>query len=192
MRKSVSAFVFGLIGSIFSLWWGFTFGLIGDVGSSIIGGLGGSSGTLNTMQILGWLCFVGAIIGIIGASLCFKKARTGGIVLAFSTLACGSLLLYLFINAVKGGAMVPTLILIFLLPVIFMLVATVSAFIAKSVQNYANQTVQIPVQATPFGQPRQQSLEQELTELKNMFDKNLISEEEYNQAKKGIIDKHTK
>ena len=35
MRRSVTGFVCGLIGSLFSLWWGFWFGVIGNVGTLI-------------------------------------------------------------------------------------------------------------------------------------------------------------
>ena len=79
-RRSVAGFIFGLIGSLFCLWWGFTFGLVGDIGQSIVNGVNGSGtwgGTISIIMILGWLAFVGAIVGIIGAAMCFKSARKG-------------------------------------------------------------------------------------------------------------------
>jgi len=187
MRKSIPAFVFGLIGSIFALWWGFVFGIVGD-----FLGLAGVT-DLIVSQILGWICFIGAIIGIIGASTCIKKARKGGILMIVATVMCGALLIYIFINAIGPGAMIPTLIILFLLPVILMTVSLICALIAKEVSVPANQNFNyIPNPQANVNVTKQKSLEQELTELKTMFDKNLLTEEEYSQAKKNVIEKHSK
>ena len=197
MRKSISGFIFGLIGSLFSLWWGFVFSIMGDAAGAIIAiGTGDPSATF-LIQILGWLCFIGAIVGIIGSSLCLKKAKKGGITLIFATILCGALLIYVFINAIKaGGTMVPTLILVLLLPVILLGVADVCALISKEtgtpvngVNGYVNSQY---VNPQPVSSPAKKTLEQELTELKTMLDKSLLTEEEYTQAKKNVLEKFTK
>ena len=190
MKKSVAGFVLGLIGSLFSLLWGFIFGVGGDIG-------GAATGTgANTFMILGWLCFLGGIAGIIGASFCLKKAQKGAIALGISTVACGALQVYLFINALQSGTPFMTLVVVFLLPTILMAAGTICAFAGQKYQpqNHGAQAVQ-PQQAVPQAaqaQPAEKTLEEELTNLKAMFDKQLLTEEEYAQAKKNALDKHTK
>lgn len=211
MRKSITGFIFGLIGSVFCLWWGFVFGIIGDIGNSIVNSANGSSGwngTVSVMMILGWLAFIGAIVGIIGAANCFKAARKGGIILSVATAMCGGLQIYLFVNVMKSGAPAVSMLILFLLPTIFHIVADVCAFTAKEVAveynnyNQGNRYAQPNYQPQPnqyaqpqptYGpQPQEKSLEQELTELKGMVDKGLLTEEEYNAAKANAIAKHTK
>lgn len=191
MRKSVSAFVFGLIGSIICLGWGFICGFLGDTASCVASG---SSGVpeLTAILYLGWICFFGSIAGIIGSSYCLRHARRGAIVLAISTAACSSLLVYIFVKLMQvslaAGSFVTTTILV-LLPVVFMLVATIAAFAAKEVET-KDQTPSATVTISQGNQPK--TLEQELTDLKGMLDKGLINQEEFDQAKKSILDKHTK
>ena len=138
MRKSISAFVFGLIANIAFLAWGFFFAVLGDIASA----LGGGSATL--VLILSWLCFLGAIAGIIGSAQCFKRARVGGIILAVSTVCGAALLLYVFINSlISSGASGLTLnIFICLVPVGLSIAGTVCAFLAKPMQ---------PNNAQPYG-----------------------------------------
>lgn len=194
-RKSVAGFICGLIGSLFSLFWGFWFGLIGNIGFGIIGSANGSAGDyvsgFSELYIFGWIAFIGAIVGIVGASVSLKNAKKGGIISVFSTIATSILQIYIFVQTISVGSLFPTIFIIFLLPVILQVVAVVLEFTAKPVevnvsnQNYAYQAVQGQNQA-------QKSLEQELTELKNMFDKGLLTEEEYAAARKNAISKHTK
>ena len=128
MRKSISGFVFGLIASIAFVGWGFFYAVLGDIASSL-----GGDGVL--ILILAWLCFLGGIAGIIGASFCFKKAKVGGIVMAVST-ACGSaLLIYSFVNMVKGGgSAITTSIFLCIVPIALSIAGTVCALLAKPVQ----------------------------------------------------------
>ena len=195
MKRSVTAFICGLIGSLFSLFWGFWCGIVGDAGTAIIGsgsdGGGWTSG-VSELLVFGWLAFIGAIIGIVGASYCFKNAKKGGILLAIASVMCAILQLYIFINAISAGAFIFTLILVFLLPVVLQVVATVSAFRGKEYtpaptyqQNYSGYQQQNP-------EPAGKTLEQELTELKRLFDNGILTEEEFATAKKNAIEKHSK
>ena len=195
MRKSVSAFICGLIGSLFSLWWGF----ISGVGGGLIDGIASSAGASLTaatvINLLGWLAFLGAIVGFVGAGQCFKKARRGGILLAIATVMCSPIQLYYFIKIVGATTtMLPTIIIIFLLPVVLLVVSTVLAFCAKltetgaAVQQYANQPVQTQAAVNTASQPT--NMEQELAKLKEMNEKGLITDDEYAEARKKVIDKH--
>lgn len=75
MRKSITGAVLGLIGGIILTIMGLTFTLSTSLVLDVVGeGLG-------LVVILSWAMFLGGILGIIGASLCFKKARVGGILL---------------------------------------------------------------------------------------------------------------
>lgn len=193
MRKSIPAFICGLIGSLFSLWWGFVCGLIGNVGS-LIGTAAEASelaSSMNVVNLLGWLAFLGAIVGFVGAGYCFKKARRGAILLTVATLMCAPLQLYMFIKLIGAGSLITTIIIIFLLPVVLLIVATVLAYLAKE-QPLTMQSYAAPQQPVASQQPATSGLEAELTNLKGMLDKGLLTEEEYNEAKKNAIEKHTK
>ncbi len=186
MRKSVTAFIFGLIGGIFCLGWGFFGGVISDIGASA-----SEDSSWVITQVLGWLEFLGAIGAIVGACQCFKRARIGGIILACSTAACCGLNIYTFTDLTRVGMGIGTAIILILLPIIFLIVATVCAFLAKDVEEpvvnpYGTYSTTSNVNAAP-----KKTMEEELTELKSMYEKQLMSEEEYNQAKKGIIQKYT-
>ena len=192
MRRSVTGFVCGLIGSLFSLWWGFWFGVIGNVGTLISSAAGsGSDGTITAIYLLGWVCFIGAIFGIVGASNCFKKARAGAIWLTIATVMCGSLQIYVFVSLTGGiGELLLTRIFIFLLPTILLAVASIFAWCAKKadkVVGAGNVSATVNVQREESGA---NSLERELLKLKETFEKGLITEEEYKEARKRILDKN--
>ena len=194
MRRSVPAFILGLVGSLFSLWWGFISGIGGGLVDAIVGG-GVTEAT--AINLLGWLAFLGAIVGFIGVGYCIKKARTGAILLTVASAMCSPIQLYYFIKMVGvTTVMLPTTIIIFLLPVVLLVVATVLAYCAKVREVPAAQTYAAPQQ--PYAAPQQPAqpaasgLEVELTNLKAMLDKGLLTEEEYNEAKKNAIEKHTR
>jgi len=192
MRRSITSFICGLIGSLFCLFWGFVAGVVGNVGSIIALGAGAPpTGTINIVYILGWIAFIGAILGIVGSALCFKKAGKGGIFLIISTVACGALQVYLFVLYAKGGVMITTGLFVFLLPVILLAVAGIMGLCSKTIEDknyaYVQQPVP-PVEPTKSAAPN--SLEAELINLKNMFEKGLITQEEYDSAKKSLIEKH--
>ena len=175
MRRSITSLICGLIGSLFSLFWGFVCGITGNALSIITAGA-------NVLNILGWVAFLGAIAGIVGASLCVKQARKGAICLSAATALCGALQIYLFAHAV-GSEMLMTSIIVFLLPTVLLIVAAVFGFLAKERATGA-QAQQTNAQ--------QKTLEEELSELKGMLDKGLINEDEFAEAKKAILAKHTK
>ena len=184
MKKTITGLVLGLIGGIISLFWGFVCGVLGYA-ASIIGSSAGGSG-FNWLYLLGWLSFEGAIFAIVGASNCVKHAGRGATCLLIATVLCGSLQIYLFCNAIAGSTPIVTLVIVLLLPTILLAVATLFAYFAKEVECTAkadNST------AAPH-QNKMDSLEVELTKLKDMLDKGLISQEEYATAKKNVIEKH--
>ncbi len=193
-RKTLTGFICGLIGSLFSLFWGFWAGIVGNIGTVIAAAADSSAtGSLNIVNVLGWLAFIGGIIGIVGSAMCFKKARTGAIWLTIATLMSGSLLLYIFIQIVMaaGATMLFTWVIVFLLPAILLAVATVFAWLAKPV----NGTVTNNPYIQSNNQPQQkvektETLEDKLQNLKNMYDKGLITEDEYNEARKNILSKN--
>ena len=187
MRKSVTAMICGLIGSLFSLWWGFSFGLFGNLlnivpaeEASNIGGL---------LTAFGWISFLGAILGIVGASLSLKQARKGAICLTISAVMCAILQIYLFVKTLTPDFVI-TAIMVFLLPTVLLIVAAVFGWVAKNnntpSQNVSQQNSQEP-------QAKQTTtLEQELSNLKSMLEKGLIDEQEFAETKKAILSKYTK
>lgn len=199
MRRSVPAFILGLVGSLFSLWWGFISGIGGGLVGSIIGAAGASDGGITTtISLLGWLAFLGAIVGFVGSGNCFKKARVGGIMLAVTTLMCSPIQIYYFVKSVSAATMmIPTIIIVFLLPVVLLVVATVLALCARKrgedpnmEKAYVNPQPQVVVNTVtqPAAQPT--NMEQELAKLKEMNEKGLITDDEYAEARKKVIDKH--
>lgn len=149
MKRSLPAFIIGLITSIFSLFWGFSTVLFGNFITALISGINSSGGsgveasstTVGVViMILGWLGFLGGILGIIGASQCFKKAKIGGILLTISSVLCGSLLIYLFVKTTinTGTKMLVTSIMIYLVPVALFIASTICAFLAKPYQPKPN------------------------------------------------------
>ena len=188
MRRSITAFICGLIGSLFSLFWGFVAGVVGNIGS-IIGPSDGSVST-NVIYALGWIAFLGAILGIVGSSLCFKMAKKGGVMLFISMLTCSALQIYLFVQYAKSGNMITTGIFVFLLPVALFIASTISAFCAKEISSAEGGTVSHPKESAKINNGN--ALEEELINLKSMFEKGLITQEEYTTAKKSAIDKYMK
>jgi len=185
MRRSVTAMICGLIGSLFSLFWGFIFGVGGDLFKIIP--TDEATKLATTFTVLGWLAFIGGIVGIVGSALSLKKARKGAICLTVATVLSGALQLYIFGKVVGGsGSSIMTFIIIFLLPTVLLVVASVFAWLAKETEpsrsaSAANQT-----------NSGNQGLEKELSGLKEMLDKGIITEEEFAVAKKNLLEKYTK
>lgn len=187
MRKSVTAMICGLIGSLFSLWWGFSFGLFGNMLNIIPSEEATNIGS--TLTALGWISFLGAILGIVGASLSLKQARKGAICLSIAAVMCGILQIYLFVKTLTPDFVI-TAIMVFLLPTVLLIVASVFGWLAKDLaqpnQSVSQQNVQEPqAQQT-------KTLEQELSNLKSMLEKGLIDEQEFAETKKAILSKYTK
>lgn len=193
MRKSITGFICGLIGSLFSSFWGFVCGITGSAF-----GLATDAAEVIVFQVLGWVSFLGAILGIVGAALCIKKAKKGAICLTIASALCGALQIYLFVKAFATSFLM-TSIIVFLLPTILLIVSTVFAWIAKpsQVNNLNHQNMQQTVYQKPNENDmppmkEEPTLEKELNGLKDMLDKNLITEEEYAEAKKNVLNKYTK
>lgn len=125
--RSITGFVMGLLGSlgifIVAMSSVFLGSFIGDIGVET-----------NLLTILSWVAFAGSILGIVGASLCFKKAKIGGVLLFFGSLMAMSLLGYIISQVVLLGTFNATLIatLVFTsIPAFLMLIASFFGMGAK-------------------------------------------------------------
>lgn len=184
MRKSVPAFICGLIGSLFTIFWGFWFGVIGETLDAIIGSMGESGVTqVSVLYVLSWLAFIGGIVGIVGCSLALKNTKKAQWNLLVAAITSSALLGYLFFQS--SGMLIATRIFIILLPAILLIVSTVLAFVTKD-NGVTAQTTN-----TQAAAPVQKTLEDELTNLKNMKEKGLLTDEEYAEAKKAALKKYS-
>lgn len=190
MRKNIPAFICGLIGSLFTLFWGFWVGILGEAASAILGSAsdGGAPAEVTILYILGWLAFLGGIVGIVGCSLALKDTKKAQWNLLAAAITSSALLGYLFAKSAPTGTMITTLILILLLPAILLIVSTVLAFCTKDKEVPATQVI---VNNSQPAAPVQKTLEDELMNLKNMKDKGLLTEEEYAEAKKAALNKYS-
>lgn len=200
MRKSIPAFICGLIGSLWTMFWGFWVGIIGEAVGSMFGGADSAPAVVTVIYILGWLAFIGGIVGIVGCSFALKNTKKAQWNLLIAAITSTALLGYLFIKSLAStqGVMIATQVLLYLLPAVLLIVSTVLSFTTKDngvpaqpqMQNYAQpmQNAQ-PTQPTA---PAQKSLEDELVDLKNMKDKGLLTDEEYAEAKKAALAKYSK
>ena len=129
-RKSVAGFVLGLLGGLASSGYGFLFALIGDLGNSTNLDLIDAQGFL-IFTILSWALFLGGIMSIIGASLCFKKARAGGVLLLIGSICSGAFWGYNF-SLLPTQIMITSIVFSFL-PTILTLIGAIVALAAKAV-----------------------------------------------------------
>lgn len=126
--RSVVGFVLGLLGSlgILSISMGSIF-----LGSAFLD-LGGATSILT---ILSWVAFAGAILGIFGSSLCFKKARAGGALLFIGSLTAIVLLGYIISQIVALDiAMSSTIIALLIfsaIPSLLMFIGSICGMSAK-------------------------------------------------------------
>lgn len=157
-RRSIPSFVLSLIAGIFTAYIGFYVAWI----SILIGAFGGMQYIL--FLIAGWTCIIGSVVGIVGGSFCFKRARIGAIILTIVTATAGVALIWVFIKimiasgavtAEDGSVVNPGFVMGFLTlsPVVMYVVATICAYLAKPInkqepQQFAYQTVQNPEQTT--------------------------------------------
>ena len=137
-RKSVAGFVLGLLGGLASTGYGFLFTVIGDFGSLTDGDLIDEK-SLMIFTILSWALFLGGIMSIIGASLCFKKARAGGALLLVGALCSGAFWGY-NIALLPSEAML-TSIVFSLLPTLLTLIGAIVALASKAIYVNAPQPV---------------------------------------------------
>ncbi len=87
-QKSVSGFVLGLISGLILLFISFIMLVAISAILALVAALAERTELMVAFNILNILSGVGAIIMIIGACLCFKKAKIGGILLIISPLLC--------------------------------------------------------------------------------------------------------
>lgn len=126
MRKSVAGFVLGLLGGIGAL----MISGISVLGSAALFDVGATD---SFAFILSWLMFAGSILAIVGASLCFKKARMGGIMLLISAITALAYLGYSIYQMSQVALITSTItLLIFLaIPSILILVGAIVALAAR-------------------------------------------------------------
>lgn len=129
MRRSVAGFVLGLIGGIGI----FIISTPSIIGSAAISDLGLADTETTLFLVLSWLMFIGSILAIIGASLCFKKARIGGILLlisAITALAHVGFTIYQVAQVALVSSTI-TLLIFQAIPAILIIVASIIALSAK-------------------------------------------------------------
>lgn len=134
MKKSIPAVIFGLIGSISCLIISGFASLLGNIVGAL-GAISTNGGNVEnvgiTIVILSIICFIGSIIGIVGACFCFKNSKVGGILLSVATILCGSLLVFLLINNLISSENSKIFIIVYLIPLVFLIVSVITAFLGK-------------------------------------------------------------
>lgn len=129
MKKSLPAFIFALIASLYCLFFGFIYAILGDIFTALTG-----TSEASILVILSWTVMVGSVLGIIGASLCFKHAKTGAIILTIATIMCGGLLIYAIINAIISSSefSIDLMLILYIISIVLFILATIFAYLAKA------------------------------------------------------------
>lgn len=129
MKKSLPAFIFALIASLYCLFFGFIYAILGDLFTALAG-----TPQASILVILSWTIMIGSVLGIIGASLCFKHAKIGAIILTIATIMCGSLLIYSIINAIisSSGFSIDLMLILYIISIVLFILATIFAYLAKA------------------------------------------------------------
>ncbi len=136
MRRSVTAFTLGMIGSLICFVWGILGAFCGD----ILAITGVAPQVTRLIAVFGWLCFFGSWLGIAGAGLTLKNARIGALCLLISSVLCGALLVDVVVETIKGNIISPAICVLLLFSLAIMVVAVVFGFLARKVKKprYAN------------------------------------------------------
>jgi len=136
MRRSILALVMGIISSsiefIFSLFMVFTLSLVSDIANSLSDNVDIS---LTIILLLGWLMVLGSILAIVGAALCGKRSRLGGILILIGVLMCLGITIFNLINVIKdSSAAASNIALIFFssIPVLLMIISGFVGIFAKT------------------------------------------------------------
>lgn len=130
MRRSVAGFVLGLIGGIGI----FIISIPSIIGSAAVTDIGLADSETTLFLVLAWLMFVGSILAIVGASLCFKKARIGGVLLLISAITAFAFLgfeIYRVCSLVELNTTLITLIVFLAIPSILILIGSIIALATK-------------------------------------------------------------
>ena len=93
MKKSVPAFVLGLIGGIIGIVSGLCDSICASAETVLETGSTDAAGFSGTLVLI--LAVGGAILGLVGACLCFKKAGTGAIL---ELIAAAMILISVFVG----------------------------------------------------------------------------------------------
>lgn len=125
MRRSVGAMILGIIGSSMLLW---------AMGMLVLG-FGGIGVDAMPVTLYVYLGIGGGVIGIIGASLCYKKARLGALLLAIANALMGAFPIWFLIGSIQAGAFsdmtVLSINIMFMLPWLLSFVAMLTGLFSK-------------------------------------------------------------
>lgn len=124
-RKSIIGFILGIIGGVFTL--GLATSLL--FATTIVDEV--NQVTSSNLTLFTWLMFAGAIVTIVGASLCFNKSRIGGLVMLAGFGLSVPYAVLLFKECDYTSATNITTLVFSCLPLVATLVASISAFFGK-------------------------------------------------------------
>lgn len=155
-RRSIPSFVLSLIAGIFTAYIGFYVAWI----SILIGAFGGTDYIFFT--IAGWACLIGSVLGIVGGSFCFKRAKIGAIILTIVTATAGVALVWTFFRIIvasgsasgEGNEIGQGIVMgiLTLAPAIMYVIATIFAYLAKPTETYVAKPQQFAPQVPQTAQ----------------------------------------
>lgn len=136
--RSISSFVLGLVAGLIlgliSFYLIIIFGLVDSIGTV-------ASGEIQRgLTAIAWVSMLGSILSIVGASLCFTKARIGGIIM-FVAIAC-LCVLPIYSLIISTGVISISIIMLWIIPVVCVLIGAILAIKAKKKEPKPVSTVQ--------------------------------------------------
>lgn len=156
IRKSIPSFVLALIAGPVSAYVGFYIIWV----SILIGAFGGTDYIFFT--IAGWACLIGSVLGIVGGSFCFKRAKVGAVILTIVTATAGVALVWVFFRIIvasgsasgEGNEIGQGIVMgiLTLAPAIMYVIATIFAYLAKPTETYAAKPQQFAPQVPQTAQ----------------------------------------
>lgn len=156
IRKSIPSFVLALIAGPISAYVGFYIIWV----SILIGAFGGTDYIFFT--IAGWACLIGSVLGIVGGSFCFKRAKIGAIILTIVTATAGVALVWIFFRIIvasgsasgEGNEIGQGIVMgiLTLAPAIMYVIATIFAYLAKPTETYVAKPQQFAPQVPQTAQ----------------------------------------
>lgn len=127
-NRSIAGFIMGLLPGILFLFISFYLVLIFGIIETSVSSAGGDISGLPSF--IAWATAFGSVFSIIGAAMCFKKAKLGGV---FMLIAFGLLcVLPGYVLATNGNSMM-TLMMFWFVPLFVLLVGAICALSAKKV-----------------------------------------------------------